>query len=304
MPVSASARPSARERARDAENDGEISELHEGIVRRREPPREHDRHGERAGPERQDLPRLAKVEGSLSDERVVDLPVRGHGRGTPGPVLASSPLCSSCGRRALRFRKRTDDYVCRKCGAVPLAATVRADELAEVQLRRLRPSSKRRTLPRRLRAASVRHREVADALADMEAACKQLDVTVGRICKEHDPLGCMPFVLAAVTGAVIAAVTVRSVRWYFAILLPLGGAALTWIVLMAFRVVSWSRQHPLLGQMYKLQYGKGDDDADFDRIALGEAIVRHYLPPNERDPLLARLKDAKTRTEKLLGLPS
>ena len=81
-------------------------------------------------------------------------------------------------------------------------------------------------------------------------------------------------------------------------------AALTWIVLMAFRVVSWSRQHPLLGQMYKLQYGKGDDDADFDRIALGEAVVRHYLPPNERDPLLARLDDAKTRTEKLLGLPS
>jgi DNA-directed RNA polymerase subunit RPC12/RpoP len=235
---------------------------------------------------------------------VVDLSLRGHGRGTPSTVLASSPACSSCGRRALRFRKRTEDYVCRKCGTVLLAAAVQEDELAEVLVRRLRPSSRRRTLPRRPRADAVRRREVADALADMEAACKQLDVTVGRICKEHDPLGCLPFVLAAATGAVIGAVTVRSVRWNFAILLPLGGAALTWIVLMVFRVVSWSRQHPLLGQMYKIQYGKGDDDADFDRIALGEAIVRHYLPPNERDPLLARLDDAKTRTEKLLGLPS
>jgi hypothetical protein len=159
-------------------------------------------------------------------------------------------------------------------------------------------------VPRRPRGEALRHLEVAEALADMEAACKQLDATVGRICKEHDPLGCLPFVLAAVTGAVIAGVMARSVRLYFAILLPLGGAALTWIVLMVFRVVSWSRQHPLLGQMYRLQYGKGDDDADFDRMALGEAIVRQYLPPNERDPLLAQLDNAKMRTEKLLGLPS
>jgi hypothetical protein len=77
---------------------------------------------------------------------------------------------------------------------------------------------------------------------------------------------------------------------------------LTWLVLMVFRVVSWWRHHPLLAQMYKLQHGRADEDADFDRIELGEAIVDHYLPPEQSEPLLDRLEDAKERTARLLGL--
>jgi hypothetical protein len=75
-----------------------------------------------------------------------------------------------------------------------------------------------------------------------------------------------------------------------------------WGVLMIFRVASWIRHHPLLVQMYKLQHMGGGDDANFDRIELGEAIVHHYLPPDVSEPLLERLDDAQEQTARVLGL--
>jgi hypothetical protein len=216
--------------------------------------------------------------------------------------LASSPTCSSCGRRSLRYRKRTEDFVCRKCSAVLLAADVRTDVLAEAQLRRLRPTSRLAASRRRPTADTARNREVARAVAEMEAACKQLDVTVNGISRRHDPLGCLPFVLALITGVIVAGIAARSARWYLVVLLSFGGAVLTWIVLMVFRVVSWSRHHPLLAQMYKLLHDRADEDADFARVELSEAIVLKYLPPEQSEPLLERLEEAKERTAKLLGL--
>jgi hypothetical protein len=136
----------------------------------------------------------------------------------------------------------------------------------------------------------------------MEAARKQLDVTVGAIAKRHDPIRWQPFLLALVTGVIVAGVTARTVRWYVAVFLSLAAAALMWGVLMIFRVASWIRHHPLLVQMYKLQHMGGGDDADFDRIELGEAIVHHYLPPDVSEPLLERLADAQEQTARLLGL--
>jgi hypothetical protein len=136
----------------------------------------------------------------------------------------------------------------------------------------------------------------------MEAARKQLDVTVGAIAKRHDPIGGQPFLLALVTGVIVAGVTTRTVRWYVAVFLSLAAAALMWGVLMIFRVASWIRHHPLLVQMYKLQHMGGGDDANFDRIELGEAIVHHYLPPDVSEPLLERLADAQEQTARLLGL--
>jgi hypothetical protein len=134
----------------------------------------------------------------------------------------------------------------------------------------------------------------------MQAARKQLDVAVDAIAKRHDPIGWQPFLLALVTGVIVAGVTARTVRWYVAVLLSLAAAALMWIVLMFFRIASWIRHHPLLVQMYKLQHL--GEVADFDRIELGEAIVRHYLPPAQCEPLLDRLDDVKERTAGLLGL--
>jgi hypothetical protein len=123
----------------------------------------------------------------------------------------------------------------------------------------------------------------------MEATCKQLDVTVDGIRRQHDPIGWLPFVLALVTGAIVTGITARSARWSLVVLLSFGGAVLTWIVLMVFRVVSWSRHHPLLGQMYKLQHMSRDEDAGFDRIELGETIVQEYLLPEQSEPLLDRI---------------
>jgi hypothetical protein len=134
----------------------------------------------------------------------------------------------------------------------------------------------------------------------MEAVSKQLDAVVDGVCKQHDPVGCLPFVLGVATAAIVAAVTASSVRWYFVVLSSIGGAALTWIGLMAFRVSSWARHHPLLFEMFKLNH-RGDDDADFGRVELGLAIVRHYLPPGEGEPLLVQVDVAKERAVRLLG---
>lgn len=166
----------------------------------------------------------------------------------------------------------------------------------------MRPVSRIPTAPKRPTVNAARQREVVLALADMEAACNQLDAAVRGVCKLHDPLGCLPFVLALSTGAIVAGVTVRSVRWYFALPLSFGGAVLIFLVLMAYRVASWSRHHPLLAEMYKLQHIRADEDADFDRIELSEVIVRRYLPEEQGEPLLARLKDTRQRTARLLGL--
>jgi hypothetical protein len=217
--------------------------------------------------------------------------------------VAGSPTCSSCGRRALRHRKRTDEYVCRKCGAVLAGAGVRADAAADVQIRRLKPASRKRRAAGRLPSASVaRFQAVGDALQDMDAACKQLDDAVAGVCRRHDPLGCLSGVLAGITGLVVAGVTMRSLRWYFVVSWSLSGAVLTWIVLHAFSVVSWMRSHPLLYEMWKVRHRSGDDDADLDPMALSEAIVIHYLAPDESAPLVARVEAARHRTEVVLGI--
>jgi hypothetical protein len=76
-----------------------------------------------------------------------------------------------------------------------------------------------------------------------------------------------------------------------------------WLVLLFFRVLSWSRHHPLLAEMYQLRGTTPDnEDAEYDRLMLGEAIVRCYLPPEQSDPLLARMETAKLRAARLLGL--
>gem|GEM_PF-3156009 len=189
--------------------------------------------------------------------------------------------------------------MCRKCRVVIPAGDVVTAQLAEVQLRRLRKSA---TARMRVRKQTAGGRAVADALVDMESACELLDVAVRGICKQHHPMGCLPPVLALATGAIVAGVTARTVRWYFAVVLSFVGGALIFVVLMVFRIVSWSRHHPLLAAMYMLQHIRGDEDADFDRIELSEAIVRHYLPEAQGAPLLARLETTKQRAARLLGL--
>ncbi len=115
-------------------------------------------------------------------------------------------------------------------------------------------------------------------------------------------MGCLPFVLGALTGGFVAAVTARSVRWYLVVLGSLVGGALTFVALVVFRVLSWERQHPLLKQMYKLKHLRlRDEDTDYEFLALGQAIVRTYLPPNESEPLLLRLDAAEERVKTCSG---
>lgn len=212
--------------------------------------------------------------------------------------MASSPPCTSCGRRALRYRKRTDDYVCRKCTAVIPAVEVRLEQLPLPQLRR-----KVRRRPASSRADIAWARELDLAVADAEAACQHLDETVARICKQHDPLGCLPFVLAFTTGAIVVGVTARSLRWYWVALLALAATIGTWFGLSLFRFWSWSRNHPLLARMEQFQHARrrGREPHDDDLLELGKAIVRRYLPEAESKTILTRLDNATEKTAALLG---
>jgi hypothetical protein len=149
----------------------------------------------------------------------------------------------------------------------------------------------------------AREREIARALTEMKTAREQVDETVDRICEQHEPMGWLPVVLALVTGAIVAAVMARSVRWYVSVSCSLGGAAVMLIVLYVFRVLSWMRHHPLLALMFKLKHvDRHDEDADYHSLELAEAIVRRYLPPQQGEPLLARLEEAEHRTANLVGL--
>lgn len=213
--------------------------------------------------------------------------------------MASSPPCTSCGRRALRYRKRTDDYACRKCAAVISAVEVQVAQLPLSRVRRL-VARKRATS----RADLAWAKELGRAVADAEAACRQLDESVARVCKQHHPLGCLPFVLAFATGTIVVGVTARSLRWYWLALLGLAGTVGTWFCLSIFRFWSWSRNHPLLARMEQLQHARrrGLDTGDEDLLELGRVIVEKYLPEIESKELLSRLDDATERTAALLGL--
>ena len=172
-----------------------------------------------------------------------------------------------------------------------------------------------RTMVRRLRRRPGRpprtpapsdaagRREVAQAMAEMELACERIDEGVARAFGRHAPVGSPPFLLAIAAGAVVAGVTARSIPWSLAIGLSLAGAALTWVVLLLFRVASWSRQHPLLAEMNMLLHRKRrGEDAEYDILELGELIVRRYLPHAEGESLRATLQQARARVALLLEL--
>ncbi len=82
--------------------------------------------------------------------------------------------------------------MCTKCRAVLPAADVRANELEEAQLRRLKPASRRRPARKRPRSDLTREREVVGALTDMKAACEQLDMAVEGVATSTIPWAACP----------------------------------------------------------------------------------------------------------------
>ncbi len=128
-------------------------------------------------------------------------------------------------------------------------------------------------------------RRTVDALPD-EAVMRRLDAAADGIYMKHHPVNWLSFVLAFLSGGIVAGVLAQSVSWYVADLGSFAAVAVTWVTLMLFRVATWSREHPLLAAMHRSRYG---DEADFTRLertALNEAIVRRYLPLHERERLL------------------
>jgi hypothetical protein len=186
--------------------------------------------------------------------------------------------------------------VCRKCAGIIPAVEVRVGQLPVARLRRLagrRPVS---------RSDVTGRRELTLALADAEAACRQLDEAVHRIAKQYHPMGCLPFVLAFATAVVVVGITARSLRWYWVALLALAATIGTWFTLSLLRFVSWSRNHPLLARLDRIELSRRRDEAAGDELLeLGKAIVAKYLPEAESKSLLGRLDDAIERTTTLLG---
>jgi len=128
-------------------------------------------------------------------------------------------------------------------------------------------------------------RRTGDALPD-EALMRKLDAAADGIYMRHHPVNWLSFVLAFLSGGIVAGVLAQSVSWYVADLGSFAAVSVTWVSLMLFRVATWSREHPLLAAMHRLRYGDEADVTPLERAALNEAIVKHYLPPHERERLL------------------
>ncbi len=147
-------------------------------------------------------------------------------------------------------------------------------------------------------SAEVEDPRAADrATSEMDLARKRLDEAVARASRRHAPLGSPPFLLAGAAGVIAGAVMGSSVSWALAITLSLAVAALTCLVLVLFRVASWSRQHPLLAQMHVLLHKRRrGEDAEQAILELGEAIARHYLPASAAESLRAALVQARAQS--------
>lgn len=197
---------------------------------------------------------------------------------------------------SLRYRKRTDDYVCRKCATKFTASDARVG----VQLHRLTGFTKRRG---RSAAPHVLTPAVRAALADFDDAYVELDRAVRELARRHEPLGCLPALLALMTGAIIAGVTARSLRWHLVAVLSVAGTVVMWAMLTMFRVHAWLRDPPLLSDLMDLQRASRNvKDMDLERLILNEAIAQSYLPPAQGGPLLARLRNSRKRALELLGI--
>jgi hypothetical protein len=208
--------------------------------------------------------------------------------------LASSPRCRSCGFKALRYRKRAKEFVCRKCGAVVQEAELALRASVDNATRPAKQRSSAAHAARRLRQSTASHLEVAKAVEQLDEAASRVESAASEIYDRNSPFGCLPFLLALGTGAIVGAVTARTLRWYWAGALALAGTATTLFLLLFVRTRSWTREHPLLAEMsltsrFGLRHGSSREDF----VGLSSAIVMHYLPDDQSRELLDTLQAAE-----------
>jgi len=208
--------------------------------------------------------------------------------------MASAPRCRVCGYKALRYRKRAKEFVCRKCGAVvaedQLALRASVDNASRPAKRR----SSAAPSARRFGKNEAIRREVAKAVEQLDEAATQVELAASEIYDRNSPFGCLPFTLALGTGGIVGAVTARTLRWYWAGALALAGAATMLFVLMFVRTRNWYKDHPLLVELSLTnRLGLRQGSSREDLIGLSAAIVVHYLPDERSRELLDTLQAAE-----------
>jgi ribosomal protein L37AE/L43A len=210
--------------------------------------------------------------------------------------MAASPKCPLCGYRALRFRKRTKDFVCRKCNAVH-ADVIQANEPSSAGS----AASIRRSASRRRSRTLAERRELEQLLTEFEQAAQDVNAAAREIFDRHDPWGRLPKLLSLLTGVIVAVFVARVWRWYWAALLSLCSVALSWFLLTGVRTWTWIHEHPLLVSLLRAgHWGLRAVDRYAETIDVSKEIVQKYLPVEQSRPLLDRLHVAEDAVEQAL----
>ena len=180
--------------------------------------------------------------------------------------MASSPRCPSCGYRALRHRKRTHDFVCRRCRA-SFPAGASPDELGSFE-----------DVERRL-AVSV-------ALSEIDAAALAVN-------RQHTPRLRLIGALSLTTCGLMFFAALDLWSWYVAVGVSVVAAASVFAILSICRVRAWVREHPALVRLVRTRILPGRS-VHYSEEALFACVdaVQVYLPESESAKLLKRLDEA------------
>jgi transcription initiation factor TFIIIB Brf1 subunit/transcription initiation factor TFIIB len=217
--------------------------------------------------------------------------------------MSASPRCPTCGYRALRYRKRAAQYVCRKCASVVDAGQLASGEHAKAT----RPKAARKahgispgpTAKARVGARRKFPLEVARAFTELDDASRRVEAAAQQVYERNDPLGCLPALLALLSAPVVAVAVGSALRWYWTGVAAISAAVATFLLLTFMRFRGWIREHPLLFEWFERNHSTKPTERA-ERIELSIAVVLHYLGDDESRALLEPLQDAELHAVEIM----
>lgn len=217
--------------------------------------------------------------------------------------MPASPRCPTCGYRALRYRKRAAQYVCRRCESVVDAGQLASGEHTEATrpkaVRKAHAVSSGSKAKRRAGARSMFPPDVVRAFTDLENASMRVEAAAEQVYRRNDPLGCLPVVLAALSAPIAGAAVSSALRWYWTGAVAITVAIVTFLLLTFMRFRSWIREHPLLHEWFEKNHSTKPTERA-ERIELSIAVVLHYLGDDESRALLEPLQDAELHAVEIM----
>ena len=146
-----------------------------------------------------------------------------------------------------------------------------------------------------------RRLELLAAMQELEDVRSRVDAAAHAAHDRIPPINLLVLVLPLLSGGVVFAVALQSLRWFWALALGIVATAITFFVLMMHSFHVWHKEHPLLMAYLQARLMKGKRVRSLSETAdLSAAIVRSYLPETESRPLLGELERAESKMDSLL----